>query len=311
MTSLFTWLNNATQFGVAHESVNEIKRRIVFSNVIFISLPIVYLIFMLIDYESFINLFNTFKFDQYIVPIVIIICLFCLWLNHVNHTILSRILFIISWPFLLHIIPIIIQNSPIDYTLALPIGIIFHSILIQLMISHSKERILFWVVIILNLLTLIYASDILIYASIGINSTMELITDAYYLLDSILYWLLFNLVMFYVILVLEEYISKVDVSYKLVKHQQSELKKLNLNLEEKVSQRTSELQLKNDKLTNYAHLNAHELNGSFCRIKGLLYLKSLNDLTSSDIEEINARLSLNIIELEITINKIQAIVNED
>lgn len=310
-TSLFVWLDNVTQFGVKHEYDHEIKRRIVFSNVIFISLPVVYILFMLLDYQAFLNLFITFKFDQYVVPIIIGICIFSLRLNYLDHTLLSRIIFIVSWPFLLHLIPIFLQHAPTDYAIAFPMGLIFHSLIIQLMLSHSKEKLLFWIAITLNLITLTYASDILIYASLGVNGAIELLTHHYYVLDSILYWLLFNLVMFYVILVIEAYISKVGDSYTLAKNQKEDLRKLNLSLEEKVAQRTSELMLQNEKLINYAFFNAHELRGPFCRIKGLLYLKSLDNLTTDDLYQINKRLNLDIIELEKTIHKIQQLVNED
>lgn len=310
-TLLFSKLYKITQFGVGLENDYEIRRRIVFSNVIFSSLPIVYILFMLIDYQSFIHLFVTFEFDQYVVPIIIAICIFCLRLNYLNYTLLSRLIFIICWPFLLHLIPIFLQHSPIDYAIAFPMGLIFHSLLIQLMLSHSKEKLLFWVAIIFNFITLMYASEILIYASIGVNSVTELLNNPYYLLDSILYWLLFNLVMFYVILVIEEYISKVDDSYVLAKIQEEDLRKLNLSLEEKVAQRTSELIQQNEKIINYAFFNAHELKGPFCRIKGLLYLKTLDNITADDHDQINSRLKLDINELEKTINKIQLLVNED
>lgn len=195
-TSLSVRLHNVTQFGVSYENDQEIRRRIVFSNVIFISLPIVYFLFMLLDYESFLKLFVTFKFDQYVVPIIIVICIFNLRLNYVKYTLLSRLIFIISWPFLLHIIPIVLQHAPIDYSIAFPMGLIFHSMLIQLMLSHSKEKFLFWAAMLLNFITLIYVSDILIFASLGTNGAIDLLNSPYYLLDSILYWLLFNLVMF-------------------------------------------------------------------------------------------------------------------
>jgi hypothetical protein len=310
-SALIVWLYNVSQYGVRHEHNQEISRRVVFSNVIFISLPLVYLLFMLLDYQSFLNLFNTFKFDQYVVPIIMAICVFCIGLNYLNYTLLSRLIFIISWPLLLHLIPIFIHHSPIDYTIAFPMGIIFHSLIIQLVFSHSKEKLLFWTAILLNFITLIYASDILIYASDGQHSLIQLLTNSYYLLDIILYWLLFNLVMFYVILVIEAYINKVDKSYTIVNFQKKELKKFNQSLEKKVALRTSELMLQNEKLRSYAYFNAHELKGPFCRIKGLLYLKSLDKLTTDDNVQINKRIDFDIIELEKTITKIQHLVNED
>lgn len=307
----FQWLYNLTRLGTFPEAEDDISRRIIFSNVIFISLPLVYLIFMIIDYESFLQPIHLLRFDQFIVPIVIFICVCCLVLNKVRFTKFSRIIFIILWPFLLHIIPIKLLETPLDYYIAFPFGIVFHSLLIQLMFSHLKEWFLFWFCLVLNFAVLVFASDILIYFVNPENLPNELAMDRYYTLDGILYWLLFNLVMFYVLYVVETYIKKVNDSKKMIESQKEKLNQLNQNLEGIVKKRTIELEKQNTKLVNYAYYNAHLLRAPFCRIKGLVHLQELLKDTDGSTNEVELRLRDSIDEFEEVIIKINEIVHEE
>jgi light-regulated signal transduction histidine kinase (bacteriophytochrome) len=131
------------------------------------------------------------------------------------------------------------------------------------------------------------------------------------LLDTILYWLLFNLVMFYILEVIEKYLKKLNSSYMLIEQQRNELKALNHDLEHQVRQRTSSLENQNKKLRGYAYYNAHLLRGPFCRIQGLVNLLNTIENTEEKDGEIMPRLSENIHELESVISKIQLIVNTE
>lgn len=304
----FNWLVKLISLGVNIESENDIGRRISFSNIVFITLPVVYLIFMVVDFQSYLVPIPSLRFDQFIVPIVIVVCVLCLWSNKIEKTTISRILFLVAWPLLLHLIPIMLLHSPPDYYLAFPMGIIFHSVLIQLMISQSEEPILFWVCIVLNLLTLIFALDILLNFADEKRIPTVLASDPYFLLDSILYWLLFNLIAFYMILSVGKYIEKVNTSYTLIEKQKEELNILNKSLESIVTLRTQKLEEQNKKLLDHAFYNAHLLRGPFCRIQGLIQLQQIiTDKT--EIGDIAKKLEYSIEELETRIKEIQQIVD--
>lgn len=159
----FKWLFDLSILGVSLESENDIGRRVAFSNIVFLTLPIVYFIFMLFDFQSYLQPIQDLRFDQFIVPIVIGVCILCLWLNKINWTTISRVLFLIMWPLLLHLIPIKILQTPADYYLAFPMGIIFHSVLIQLMFSQLEEPFMFWFFIAVNFLTMVFVLDILLF----------------------------------------------------------------------------------------------------------------------------------------------------
>ncbi len=307
----FEWIFDLTKSGNKSELNNELGRRIVFSNIIYISLPVVYFIFMVLDYQTLMQFNKGLKFDQFIIPIVILICFFCLWLNKINYTLLSRNLFLISWIFLLQIIPIKLLDAPADYLLAFPVGLIFHSILVQLMLSHRKEQIYFWWWLSINFIIMFFMPNILDYFDTDKNNPEIITRDKYYQLDCILYWLLFNLVIFFVILELEKNIQKTLKSNLLIEEQKFELNTINDNLEEIISQRTMALEEQNKKLRNYAFYNAHLLRGPFCRIQGLIYLKELNNGSIEEEQLINVMLNKSIEELDNRIQEIQLIVQEN
>jgi len=298
------FLSKLSRLGVHSKEEDEIDRRITFSNVIFVSLPVVYLIFMVIDYQSYFRPIEQLRFDQFVVPLMILVCFFCLWLNSQGHTIPSRLLFLTLWPVLLHIIPIWLLNTPLDYFLAYPFGIAFHSMLIQLMLSHRKERALFWLFIALNLAAMISSPSVLSYFDTDHGLPEGVVNYRYYFIDGILYWLLFNLVTFYILYVIEQYIVQIKTAKELVDEQKEELNAMNQNLEALVSQRTAELEEQNELLKKHAFFNAHLLRGPFCRVQGLLQL--LPELEED--EELRTKLYQSMEELDGRIREIQALV---
>jgi len=305
------WIINLSLSGTKGSKEDEINRRIAFSNVVFLSLPVVYLTFMIIDFRSFNQPIRSLEFDQFIVPIEIGVCFLCIWLNRKGYVHFSRILFLITWPFLLHLIPIKLLHAPLDYYIAFPFGMVFHALLIQVMISHRREPILFWAFLIPNFITTVFAGQILVhFVESGIEPN-ELVNDRYYRLDIILYWLLFSLVMYYILLVVERYIHKMNASNNLIQEQSEELKTLNQNLADEVKIRTHELEEQNEKLMGYAYYNAHLLRGPFCRIQGLIKLMTMMDDQKEISSEVLPRLDENIQELEHVISQIQLIVDSE
>ena len=310
---MLKWLFDLSVLGVHLEPEN-VRRRIVFSNIVFLTLPVVYIIFMMVDYESYLQPVHTLRFDQFIVPIVIAVCAFCLWLNKINQTIISRVLFIILWPVLLHLIPIITLHTPPDYYLAFPIGIIFHAVLIQLMFSYREEPVSFWLSIVLNFSAMIFVLDILLFFDTDQPRPTAILGDSlfgdkYFVLDGILYWLLFNLVGFYMIRSIEKYIVKINTWLAIIENQKAQVSMLNKNLEDLVVQRTQKLEEQNKKLRDHAFYNAHLLRGPFCRIQGLVQLRSL--IPDSERDEIDTKLQVSINELDERIKEIQRIVDTD
>jgi signal transduction histidine kinase len=195
---------------------------------------------------------------------------------------------------------------------AFPLGIIFHAILIQVMISRKKEPILFWLLLALNSVTLLISPKVLLYFVAHGDIPDPLVFDPYYLLDIILYWLLFNLVVFYGLLATEHYIKQVNGARIKIEQQKEELTQLNQNLEQMVHERTKTLEDQNKKLISYAFYNAHMLQAPFCRIQGLVQLIELTSSNNAPTDhEIEARLIESVTEMEQVIDKMRQIIQSE
>ncbi len=179
------------------------------------------------------------------------------------------------------------------------------------MLSYSRQPFQFFGWMTVNFLILLLVPYILIQFDTFHRIPVEMLSNRYYALDFVLYWLLFNLVVFYTIVELEKYIQRVHNSKALIEIQKDELAKLNQNLEAVVSQRTLALEEQNKKLKDYAFYNAHTLRGPFCRVKGLINLKELNDSNDENTGEINDRLRVSLEELDQRIQEIQLIVQQE
>ncbi|MEQ8477724.1 hypothetical protein [Fulvivirga sp.] len=307
MENISAWLGRISRFGVKSENEDDISRRVVFSNVIFISLPVVYIIFMIIDLESYLIPISQLRFDQFVVPIVILICFCGLYLNKKGITTLSRVLFIIVWPLLLHLIPIKLLFSPSDYMLAYPFGIVFHGLLIQLMFSFKHEKVLFSLFMLINAIGMISFPALLVYFDSDNDIPRAIVNYRYYFFDGILYWLLFNLVIFYIMHIIESNIQRINDAKLLIENQKEELDSINQNLEMLIEQRTKSLLEQNNKLQKHAFFNAHLLRGPFCRIKGLVNLQELSS-EKDDLDAIKVRLEESLAELDSRLHEIQRMV---
>jgi signal transduction histidine kinase len=310
VNALVRWFQILTNLGVDVRTDRELNRRIVFSNVVFLALPVVYLAFIAIDFDAYLVPLSQLLFDQITVPVVILACIGGLVMNGLGRTRISRVLFIVLWPAMLHIAPIILLETPTDYYLAYPFGIVFHGILIQLMISYRREPWLFGVLMVLNLAAISTMNYFLVRNDIESEIPAGLV-DSQYLYDGILYWLLFNLVMFYVLFVVESFIDQVNQSHALIERQKEDLNQLNRRLEQLVHQRTAELEAQNEKLRQHAFYNAHMLRGPFCRILGLVQLSELLGAGHPEQQEIKAKLAVSLIELDERIREIQRLVEPD
>lgn len=317
--------------GTGRDKVDYENRRIVYSNGVYLALPIVYIIFVVIDIKAYLVPFKQLAWDQFIFVVEIVICFAGLYLNKRGYSLAGRLLFILTWPFLLHIIPIIHQHTPSDYYFAYPVGIIFHSVLIQLMFSSKHETIIFVFLFALNAAMLVSSIDFLILnEDEHIAGVIAMVDDKYYRLVGILYWLLFSLVIYFLVSTFDNLYQDVLVSKSIIENQKEELTTINdelslkntelsqLNeqisvwnqdLETLVNVRTELIKAQNDKLRSYAFYNAHKLRGPFCRIQGLQNLLAV--VAETEKPQIKRLLERSIIELEEVINEIQTIVTQE
>lgn len=291
-------LHQVIQQGTNAQLPGHQHRRVVYSNIIYVTLPIVYSAFVLIDIKTYLVPVHRLEWDQFIFVGEILICLLGIYLNRLGLFTLGRLIFLITWPALLHLIPIWHQNTPTDYYLAFPIGIIFHAVLIQLMFSVRYEPVIFWLLLASNFILLIFSADLmLLFAGNPDPAIATMVSgNAYYLLDEILYWLLFSVVIFLLVRFVENLFDDVNQKQQTIEEQHEELATVNEelkqandslvalnnkiadwneNLELIIAKRTQEVEAQSARLKEIAHYNAHKLRGPYCRIKGLILLGEL------------------------------------
>jgi hypothetical protein len=312
---------------INHSDQND--RRIIYANVVYVTLPVVYLSMVLVNIQSYLVPVTELQWDQFVLPFEIAICAFGILSNRVGFPVVGKIVFLVSWPLLMHVIPIWLQKTPSDYYFAFPAGIIFHSVMIQLMISPKTEKISFWFFVAANFILLLFSIDILRFFEDGSHAElMEMVSSPIYLLDCVQYWLLFAFGTFLLAGGLDLLFDKIADDQRIISEQQGQLEAmneeltmsneslnernveitgLNKGLEDIITKRTLKIEDQNRKLREYAFYNAHKLRGPFCRLKGLFQIQSINE-TERPI--INGYMEASIADLENVISEIQVIVQD-
>lgn len=297
--------------GVSASRLDYQNRRILYANVIYLCLPVVYLIFVLLDVHAYVRPLHELQWDQFIVFIEILVCITGIYLNKIGHDKLAKVIFIVTWPFLLHIIPIMHQHTPSDYYFAYPAGVILHSVLIQIMFSYRAERRYLFFFMILNFAMMSTSVKLMnaFQNDVSINLN-EMVQSPYYMLDIVLYWLLFTMISNFLVNSIDTLLDRLTLANQQIELQKEELSAINETLEATVQIRTARIEEQNKKLRDHAFYNAHILRGPFCRIKGLLLLQSLPE-AAGDSPVIHRYLNDAVNELNAVIAEIQKIVQDD
>jgi signal transduction histidine kinase len=208
------------------------NRCISFSNVIYVAFPIVYIVFTIYDIEELIKPVHLIEWDQLILPLFILVCVLTLYLNIKGLSILGRIIFLVSWPLAFHIIPVIYQQTPDDYYLAYPLGIIMHSFMIQVIISRKEYPYLYFLLLIVNFTLILFFKEFLLFFDDDLTTSNPIVDNDYYRLDGLLYWLLFNLIIYYALEVMDSNFRRITQDRKKIQDQKNELENTVKRLEE-------------------------------------------------------------------------------
>jgi len=247
------------KIGVKPEATINERQRIIYFNTLIISLPIVYLLFVLYGIEGYLKPLNQWYFDQYGFFLFSLVCGCCLLLNHFGISKISKLIFVILWPLIQHIIPIIVQQTPTDYYFAYPMGLIFHSLMIQMIYSSKSSPVRFWLFMGINFcLTLTFLDFLQYYDTEGGSELRQLAGNDFYVLVIIMYWLLFNLVIFYIMRVVEGHIVEIAEGRQLVEDQKVDLQSALEQL-----QKSKDILVQSEKMASLGIFTAgiaHELN---------------------------------------------------
>lgn len=81
-----TFIHRIINQGTSNDHLDHRNRRIIYTNIIYISLPIVYLIIVLIDLETYLGPVQELAWDQFIFIVEIVVCLLGIYLNKLGYS---------------------------------------------------------------------------------------------------------------------------------------------------------------------------------------------------------------------------------
>ena len=275
-------LSNLLLYGTQEENGELENRSITFSNGVYLALPLVYLLFIFREIQYYILTPLDLVLDQLVLPIFIVLCLFFLYLNKIRKTLLSRLLFLGCWPLLFHILPIIYQNTPDDYYVAYPFGLVFHGVLIHSMISRKTRPVFYWGLLFLNLLAVFNFLEFLQhFDDANVHESLPLFSSQIYQVVIFLYWLLFNLTTFYFVENIDYNLTQKIKDKNLIEEQ---TKEISMSLQ-KIKATQNQL-VQSEKMASVGNLVsgvAHELNNPLNVISGGL------EVIKKTVEKIGAQ----------------------
>ena len=223
----------------------------------------------------------------------LITCMVCLLCNARRWYTASRLLLVVVIPFLFLAYPALRHNTNEVSLLWMPTGITLYSMLPYLIFRWPEERVPFIVSILILLGFCIFSDQLLRLGSDPAFPVLDVIERHYfpYKRSILALWLFLNLPMIYFMILVRRYENRLQASHTEIaekqvqildqnvelKAQQSQITAINQSLERKVQQRTEELKEQNDRLAEYAFINAHLLRAPLARIQGLVYLMELTE----------------------------------
>ncbi len=255
----------------------------------------------------------------------------CLSLNRFQLFLISRILFILCWTFVVSVLPTITRGpSPTSYFFH-PFYLILSSPIIHLLFSRPKDRYVLFSLLLLSVIMVMFSVDFLMAFDRSPTPGPPFIRSISNIrIIFVSLWLILNLLMAYVLktnwdfyLAMRQQKEVITLQRKQLQLQNEELstanekltylngqvRELNEALEKRVEERTHELTERNAVLSDYAFINAHLLRSPVSRIKGLINLFSITD----DPEEkkiIHGSLRNSAEELDQVVHSISKKLNE-
>jgi GAF domain len=94
-----------------------------------------------------------------------------------------------------------------------------------------------------------------------------------------------------------------------IREHKKEISRVNLDLEERIKERTAELEAQNNQLAEYAFINSHLLRGPLCRLLGLINLIDHTEIQDKEKDLIN-HLKLSGEELDEVVKKINSAIEK-
>jgi signal transduction histidine kinase len=291
-------LNRIWKIGVTESMDLEDQKLVIFSNGIYVITGSLLLMAELVMGGISTVLRNPSL--QTFTPFMMIgVAVFCLVLNKFHFFLISRILFLLSWTFIISVLSTITRGPTPNSYFFHPVYIILFSPIIHLLFSRPRDRYVLLCFLLMSVASVFFSVDFLMAFDHSANPgplNVRSLNNFRIIFTTL--WLILNLLMAYVlktnwdfILEMRQQKEVIALQRKQLQVQNEELSSANdkltflneqvhlLNevLEKRVEERTQELTDRNKILSDYAFMNAHLLRTPVSRIKGLINLFQISE----------------------------------
>ncbi|MBX2895218.1 MAG: hypothetical protein KF763_07240 [Cyclobacteriaceae bacterium] len=232
-------------------------------------------------------------------------------LNALRQHVLSKVLFMVSWILCVIIIPVVTGENHVVALYMHPFYGIATTIIVHLIFSYRREKYLYYSFLAVAWGLIIFSYDFIMYYNPDLP-VLSFFPNGFsrWRLIILILAAFFNGAIIYLIRLNHDFYAAlqkrndtISDQYKRLECQRKDLEALKQDLEEKVKARTQLLLEQNNKLREYTFFNSHILRAPVSRIRGLLYLLSVE--TSPDEEKrIRSLLAEGMTELDQAIKSI-------
>lgn len=300
-------VKNLFYAGVDETLDQNLRMRVIASNVVFVTITFILLIIFGIHAEAYLTQ-GIPNFRSAIPVILLVVCIGGLALNCFHYFLTARLIFFVSWTILITAFPIWRSVTVYGYFLH-PVFGLMSSTMVLMMFSFRKEKIVYLSFLIFSMLITVFSFEFVALFDLGeVSRTVLSYTSKFRLhLYPLFFTIFFNLVLIYVFHINARFFVKQQKQHAIIVEQNKQLDEArqilevtNTQLETRVRERTLELMEQNGKLTEYAFFHAHVLRAPVSRIRGLLNLLNL-PITPQEEIMIRDMLAQSMKELDDTI----------
>jgi signal transduction histidine kinase len=241
------------------------QRRVLSNTVYWITLLLMGVYFALYFALSPNHVINLFRFDSLVPVLLTGISILCIALNKFKYWGFSRGTFLFTWMMLVNILPPILIGVNSSSYVVHPVLCIISSLMVHLFFSFYSSRWAYVSFLIASFVLTLFSFDFLKlfddeadYRGLPLNHAQ--VTTIY-----VMCWIFINLTLVYIYRINWKAHNELRVKNEVIE-------KMNAELETRVETRTKQLKERNDRLQNYAFMNAHIVRAPLSRILGLINL---------------------------------------
>lgn len=258
----------------------DLRRVLVFSNFIYVALAAILLTFIITGLIRFPPEWGELGLVR-LTPILLLgVCGLCLWFNHKTWYALSKSIFLVTWTIATTaLVPVVLGSRETDFMIV-PVFAITASVMVHVLFSYQREKFIYWMMVGLTWLNILFCYEYIAFFRLPDDPTRifpygmtnwRMVTGltAFFLNGMMVFVIRFNN---QISSSLAERNTVINDQNKKLELQQAELAALMAQLEEKVKERTQQLQVQNQRLRDYVFFNSHVLRAPVGRIQGLINL---------------------------------------